>query len=74
MRTVALQVHLEEGLYTASGHEDYEGMRYSFIAEGADWDALKADVQDVARALYYDSPKPDRITLHLVHDDELMVA
>jgi hypothetical protein len=74
MRTVGLTVHLEEGMYVASGHEDFEGMRYSFVAEGQTWDALKSDLQEVTNALYYDATKPDRITLHLVHDDELMVA
>jgi hypothetical protein len=74
MRTVELQVQLEDGTYIASGHEDFEGMRYSFVAEGQTWGALRADLQDVVNALYYDAPKPDRILLHLVHDDELLVA
>jgi hypothetical protein len=49
-------------------------MRYSFVAEGQTWEALRADLQDVVKALYYDTAKPERITLHLVHEDELMVA
>jgi len=72
--SVELNVHLEEGMYIASGHEEFEGMRYRFVAEGATWDELKADLQQVTNSLYYDVPKPERIALHLVHDDELMVA
>ncbi len=74
MRTVNLQVQYESGVYVASGHEDLNGMRFSIIAEGGTWDTLKTDVQEVVHAIYYDTPKPDRISLHLVHDEELLVA
>lgn len=74
MRTVELQVHYEEGSYVAVGHEDLNNLRFSIIAEGTTWDALKLDVREVVTAIYFDTPKPDRITLHLVHDEELQVA
>ena len=74
MRSVTLQVELEDGIYTATGHEIVNGARFSIIAEGANWDLLKEDVQAVIEALYFDIPKPDSIHLHLVHDEELMVA
>lgn len=74
MRTVDLQVHYEDSMYIASGHEDLNGLRFSIIAEGSTWDALKLDVQEVVNAIYYDTPKPERLTLHLVHDEELLVA
>ena len=74
MRSVDLQVQYEGGVYVAAGHEDFNGLRFSIIAEGSTWDALKGDVQEVVNAIYYDTPKPQRITLHLVHDEELLVA
>ena len=74
MRTVELQVQYEDGGYVAAGHEDLNGLRFSIIAEGASWEALKSDVQDVVNAIYYDTPKPDRVTLHLVHDEELQIV
>ena len=74
MRTVDLQVHYEDGSYVAIGHEDLNSLRFSVIAEGATWEALKVDVHEVVNAIYFDTPKPDRITLHLVHDEELQVA
>ena len=74
MRTVELQVRYQDGVYVASGHEDLNNMRFSIVAEGSTWDALKADLQEVVQAIYFDTPKPARITLHLVHDEELLVA
>ncbi len=74
MRSVDLQVHLEDGKYIASGHEMVNGVRFSILAEGDNWDALKADVQAVLRAVYYDTPKPDTVHLHLLHDERLLDA
>lgn len=72
MRSVAVQVHYENGGYVAAGYEDFNGLRFSIVGEGATWEALKTDVREVVDAIYYDTPKPDRISLHLVQDEELL--
>ncbi len=74
MRAINLQVTYEEGFYTATGREETSTMTYSIVAEGETWEKLKVDVQEVVNAVYYDTAKPDVISLDLVLHEELLVA
>ena len=72
MRIVNVNVRLTDHGYVAEGFEDFGALRYSILSEGATWDGLKTDLREVVNAIYYDTPKPDRIVLHLQHEDELL--
>ena len=74
MRVVDLNVSFQNDAFVASGYEDRDGMRYSIEAQGATWDGLKADLCEVVNAIYYDTAKPDRVALHLHHDEEVLFA
>jgi hypothetical protein len=50
------------------------GRGASIFTDGADWDDLKRNVQEVVEAFYFDSPKPAVVRLHMVRDEILAVA
>jgi hypothetical protein len=50
------------------------GRGASIFTDGADWDDLKRNVQEVVEAFYFDSPKPSVVRLHMVRDEVLAVA
>lgn len=74
MRAIELQVTYDNGFYTAVGRDETEAMTYSIVAEGETWEKLKADVQEVLNAVYFDTTKPDVVRLDLVLHEELLVA
>jgi hypothetical protein len=48
------------------------GRGESIFTDGADWDDLKRNVQEVVEAFYFDAPKPSVIRLHMVRDEVLV--
>jgi hypothetical protein len=50
------------------------GRGASIFTDGADWNDLKRNVQEVVEAFYFDSPRPSIVRLHMVHDEVLAVA
>lgn len=56
----------EDGRYVA------EGRGNGIATDGADWDVLRANVQELIAAYYADVPKP--ATVQLVHHETLAVA
>jgi len=50
------------------------GRGASIFTDGADWDDLKRNVQEVVEAFYFDGAKPESVRLHLVRDEVLAVA
>ena len=50
------------------------GRGESVFTDGADWDDLKRNVQEVVEAFYFDRPKPAVVRLHMVRDEILAVA
>ena len=48
------------------------GRGASVFTDGADWDDLKRNVQEVVEAFYFDRPKP--AVVRLVRDEILAVA
>ena len=41
----------------------------NIFTQGDTWDELRAMVKDAVEGYFYDSPKPQSIRLHLVHDE-----
>ncbi len=60
-------VELDEG-----GRLLATGRGTSIFTDGADWEDLRRDVQEVVEAFYFDSPKPRTIRLHMVHEEVLV--
>jgi hypothetical protein len=58
----------EDGRLLAEGRGD------SIFTDGADWEDLKANVQEVVEAFYFDQPKPSIVRLHMVRDEVLLAA
>ncbi len=50
------------------------GRGESIFTDGADWDDLKNNVQEVVEAFYFDKPKPSVVRLHMVRDEVLVGA
>ena len=50
------------------------GRGESVFTDGADWDDLKRNVQEVVEAFYFDRPRPAVVRLHMVRDEILAVA
>ncbi len=46
----------------------------SIFTEADTWDQLRKNVIEVTSAFFFDPPRPERIRLHLVRDEILMVA
>ena len=58
----------EDGRLLATGRGD------SIFTDGADWDDLKRNVNEVVEAFYYDKPKPSVVRIHMVRDEVLLRA
>jgi len=58
----------EDGRLVATGRGD------SIFTDGADWDDLKRNIEDVVEAFYFDRPKPSVVRLHMVRDEVLLRA
>lgn len=50
------------------------GRGESIFTDGADWEDLKRNVQEVVEAFYFDGKKPSVVRLHMVRDEILAVA
>jgi hypothetical protein len=50
------------------------GRGASIFTDGADWDELKRNVQEVVEAFYFDTPKPSVVRLHMVREEVPAVA
>jgi len=69
MNELIFDVELDEGgRLLAVGRGD------SIFTDGADWDDLKRNVQEVVEAYYFDRPRPSVIRLHMVRDEVLLSA
>jgi hypothetical protein len=69
MDELVFDVELDE-----SGRLLAVGRGESIFTDGADWDDLKHNVQEVVEAFYFDAPKPSVVRLHMVRDEALMSA
>jgi hypothetical protein len=58
----------EDGRFVAVGRGA------SIFTDGANWEELKRNVQEVVEAFYFDTPKPSVIRLHMVREEVLAVA
>jgi hypothetical protein len=69
MDELVFDVELDEG-----GRLLAIGRGESTFTDGADWNDLKRNVQEVIEAFFYDRPKPSVVRLHMVRDEILAVA
>lgn len=51
-----------------------ECLTESIFTEGDTWDELRKNVLDATSAYFFDRPRSDRVRLHLVRDEILLVA
>ena len=51
-----------------------ECLTESIFTEADTWDELRKNVLEATSAFFFDRPRPDRIRLHLVRDEILLVA
>lgn len=51
-----------------------ECLTESIFTEGNTWDELRKNVLEATSAYFSDQPRPERIRLHLVRDEVLLVA
>jgi predicted RNase H-like HicB family nuclease len=51
-----------------------ECLSHDIFTQGDSWETLRANVQEVVRAFFFDQPKPTAIRLHLVRDELLQPA
>ena len=69
MNELIFDVELDEdGRLLAIGRGD------SIFTDGADWEDLKRNINEVVEAFYFDKPKPSTIRLHMVRDEVLLSA
>jgi len=69
MRELVFDVSVDEdGRLLAVGRGE------SIFTDGADWEDLKANVQEVVEAFYFDMPKPETVRLYMVRDEVLAAA
>jgi hypothetical protein len=69
MDELVFDVELDEG-----GRFLAVGRGESIFTDGADWNDLRRNVQEVVEAFFYDRPKPAVVRLHMVRDEILAVA
>ena len=50
------------------------GRGESIFTDGADWDDLKRNINEVVQAFYFDKPKPSTVRLRMVRDEVLLSA
>lgn len=71
MSELVFNVHLDEdgGYYTRAETE-------AIHTQGDTWEQLRSNIAEAVEAYYsvVSKPKPNRIRIHLVHDEELLVA
>lgn len=65
-----------EVIQEADGGFCAECLTDSIVTEGDTWEGLRANVQKVVKAFYFDQPEklPTSIRLHLVRDEVLACA
>ena len=51
-----------------------ECLTESICTEGDTWDELRKNVLEATAAFFFDHPRPERVRLHLVRDEVLLVA
>jgi hypothetical protein len=51
-----------------------ECLTESIFTEAGTWDELRKNVLEATSAFYFDRPRPERIRLHLVRDEIVLVA
>jgi len=51
-----------------------ECLTESIFTEGDTWDELRNNVLEATSAFFFDRPRPERVRLHLVRDEVLLVA
>jgi hypothetical protein len=51
-----------------------ECLTESIFTEADTWDQLRKNVLEATSAFFFDRPRPERIRLHLVRDEILLVA
>ena len=51
-----------------------EAFGEDIVTQGDTWEELRANVQDVVKAFYFDGEKPSYVRLHLRKDEILAVA
>lgn len=51
-----------------------ECLTESIFTEAGTWDELRRNVLEATSAFYFDRPRPERIRLHLVRDEIVLVA
>jgi hypothetical protein len=69
MRELIFDVSIDEdGRLLAVGRGE------SIFTDGADWEDLKVNVQEVVEAFYFDMPKPETVRLYMGRDEVLAAA
>ncbi len=58
----------------ADGGFTAEALGENIFTQGDTWEELRANIQDVVRAFYFDGEKPSYVRLHLRKDEVLAVA
>lgn len=51
-----------------------ECLTESIFTDADTWGELRKNVLEATAAFFYDRPRPDRVRLHLVRDELLLVA
>jgi len=63
-----------EVIQEAAGGYCAECLTESIFTEGDTWGELRKNVLDATSAFFFDRPRPERVRLHLVRDEVLLVA
>ena len=63
-----------EVVQEADGGYCAECLTESIFTEGDTWDELRKNVLEAISAFFFDRPRPERVRLHLVRDEVLLVA
>ena len=50
-----------------------ECLTESIVTQGNSWEELRANVREAVAAFYFDRPAPQRIRLHFVRDEMLVL-
>ncbi len=63
-----------EVIQEADGGYSAECLTENIFTQGDSWEELKANVREAVTAFFFDRPAPERIRLHLVRDEMLVLA
>lgn len=63
-----------EVIQEADGGYCAECLTESIFTEGDTWEELRKNVLEATFGFFFDRPRPERIRLHLVRDEVLLVA